>query len=126
MDGAAGADGESSYDKRSTTRDNAVNSTTEFRETAPGGVQKLHVGIMIDNGGAVKFDTNEISDWVAAATGIDEQRGDTVRVSAMPFDTSTQDALAKELEQAAAADAAAKRNAMLRDGALIQIGRAHV
>ncbi|MDT0200803.1 flagellar basal-body MS-ring/collar protein FliF [Nocardioides sp. AE5] len=109
----------SSYSKESTTRDNAVNSTTEFRETAPGGVQSMHVGVMIDNRAAMALDTNEINQWVVAATGIDAERGDTVRVSAMPFDRSAEEAMQAELDAAAAADAADRRNDLIRDVALV-------
>src|SRR5690606_27076353 len=46
-------------------------------------------------------------------------RGDTLRVSAMPFDRSAEEALADELAAAAKADADAKQMDMLRDGALV-------
>ena len=53
-----------------------------------------------------------------AAAGIDATRGDTIAVSAMPFDTSAAKAAQQALNAAAAADQSAKQMSLIRTGAL--------
>src|SRR5690606_29709695 len=111
--------GDSAYEKESITRDNAVDSTVEFRETAPGGVKSLAIGAILDARVAGTLDIAEVRKSIAAATGIDKARGDTLRVSVMPFDRSAEEAMEAELAAAAKADKDAKQMDMLRDGALV-------
>lgn len=118
MDGALGADGDAAYEKESVTRDNAVDTTHEIRETAPGGVRSLAIGVTIDSRVAGTLDLTEVRKNIAAATGIDRARGDSLRVSTMPFDRSAEEAMNAELEAAEAADAAARRNAIYKNVAL--------
>lgn len=111
--------GDSAYEKEAVTRDNAVDSVVEFRETAPGGVKSLAIGAILDANVAGTLDVAEVRKSIAAATGIDKARGDTLRVSVMPFDRSAEEAMEAELAAAAKAERDAKRMDMLRDGALV-------
>lgn len=116
MDPAAGAaGGDSSYDNSSRTRDNAVDETVERRETAPGAVNSLHIAVILDATSAQAVQPEVVEDAIASAVGIDAQRGDTIEVTALPFDRSAQDAAAKELADAAAAAAADRKNSLLRN-----------
>ncbi|MFC6288141.1 flagellar basal-body MS-ring/collar protein FliF [Nocardioides sp. GCM10027113] len=115
--GAGGASG--SYEKESVTRDNAVNRTVEQRENSPGSVESLHTAVVIDSNAPIKIDPLEVEDIVADAIGIDPQRGDTVQVSALPFDRTAEEAAAAALEKAEAADKTARQLEMLRNGGLI-------
>jgi flagellar M-ring protein FliF len=112
----AGADG--SYDNTSTVRENGVDKVVEQAETAPGSVESLHAAVVVDVNSPVAVDANEIDDLVSSAIGLDTERGDTIATSVVPFDTSVEDANAAALEEAQAAEAAANRDAWIRNGAL--------
>ncbi|HET9423566.1 MAG TPA: flagellar basal-body MS-ring/collar protein FliF [Nocardioides sp.] len=106
--------GESAYEKESKTQDNAVNSEVERRETAPGAIENLHVGVVLDAAAARAIDPEEISTLVAATVGIDPKRGDTVSVSSLPFDRTAEEAAAEELAAAEKDAAAASRWKQIR------------
>ncbi|WP_224766197.1 flagellar basal-body MS-ring/collar protein FliF [Nocardioides campestrisoli] len=110
--------GEGAYNKETTTEDNAVNQVVETREAAPGGVESLHIGIALDANAPVKVSAGDVRDLIAAAIGEDLDRGDTIEVATLAFDRSAEEAAQQELEAAAAADAKAARNEMLRNGGL--------
>lgn len=114
--GAGGGDG--SYNNSSTVRENGIDKVVEQSETAPGSVEQLHAAVVIDTNSKVAVDASEIDALVSSAIGIVPDRGDTIETSSVPFDTTAEDANAAALEQAKAADALAKRNAWLRNGAL--------
>jgi flagellar M-ring protein FliF len=98
-----GADNGSSYTKESQTSDNAVETTVEHRETAPGAVNSLHVGVVLDTAAAKNVNAADVQSLIAATVGIDPQRGDTVEVSTMAFDRTADEAAAAELAAAAKA-----------------------
>ena len=110
--------GASNYVKESTTEDNAVGSTVEHRETAPGSINSLHVGVVLDAAATRTIDPNEVRSLISAAVGIDPKRGDTVQVSSMIFDRTADKAAAAELAQAAAADKRAKTIETLRNAGI--------
>lgn len=107
----AGGEGNGNYRKNSVTEDNAVNSVVERRESAPGGVNSLHIGVALDQNAPVKVGDGRIRDLIAAAIGENLERGDTVEVTTLPFDRSAQDAAAEEL---AAAEEAARQDAFFK------------
>lgn len=107
------------YSKSSTTRDNAVNKVVEHRETAPGAVRSLHVGVVLDSAAARNVDPVTIENLIAATVGIVEDRGDTVQVSTMAFDRTGEAAAAEELAAAEAAAAKAAKMDLYRNIGLI-------
>ncbi|MGB7981816.1 MAG: flagellar basal-body MS-ring/collar protein FliF [Candidatus Nanopelagicales bacterium] len=111
--------GANEYSKKSSTSDNVMNTTVEEREAAPGGVESLHVGVVLDSAAPNGVNSMEVETLVASALGIDAQRGDTVQVSAMPFDRSVEEANAEKLAAAAAEEGSAKMMSMLRTGLLV-------
>ena len=115
--GVAG-NGNSQYEKSSATQDNAVDTTVEHRETAPGSVRNLHVGVVLDAATARNINPSEIQSLVASAVGIDPNRGDTVQVSSLPFDRSGEKAAKAELAAAQKADASAKQWSLIRNSGL--------
>lgn len=117
--GTAGGTGDSQYEKTSETSDNAVDTKVEHRETAPGGVRNLHVGVVLDAATARTIDPAEIQNLIASAIGIDAKRGDTVQVSTLPFDRSGEKAAKAELAAAAKADASAKQWTLIRNSGLV-------
>jgi flagellar M-ring protein FliF len=110
--GAAGAD--SRYEKTKRTVNNSVNKVTEVRKSAPGAVRKLNVAVLLDTRTAGTVDPAQVQALVTSAAGVDAARGDTIQVSAMPFDDSAEQDAAAELAEAKAAEAAAARNSMLK------------
>jgi flagellar M-ring protein FliF len=90
--------GDGQYESTTDTRNNAVGLVTETRESAPGNVRKLSVSVLLDSTTAGGLDTAQIEKLVASAVGLDTQRGDTIAVTALPFDQTA----AEQAEQAAA------------------------
>ena len=116
--GATGAGGKSSYVKESTTSDNAVETTIEHRETAPGSVNSLHVGVVLDSGAAQPINATDVQDLISATVGINPNRGDTVQVTTMPFDRTVDKAAAAELAAAAEAAKTQQMWTMARNGGI--------
>ena len=117
--GTAGGSGNSQYEKSSETSDNAVDTTVEHRETAPGSVRNLHVGVVLDAATARGIDPTEIQGLVASTIGIDPKRGDTVQVSTLPFDRSAEKSAKAELAAAKKADASAQQWTLIRNSGLV-------
>ena len=117
--GTTGSGANSKYAKNSETSDNAVNTTVETREAAPGSVRNLHVGVVLDAATARKIDPNQIQTLIASAVGIDPKRGDTVQVDTLPFDRSAEKTAKSDLAAATKADASAARMSLYRNAGLI-------
>lgn len=114
MDPTTTTGGASKYDKTTKTSDNAIDTTVEEREVAPGGVNSLHVGIVLDSQ-ATQVPPNQIRALISNAVGIQPNRGDTVMVSAVPFDRTAVETAKKELDAAAAADKKAQTLTLYRN-----------
>ena len=108
----------STYDKKATTEDNAIDKTVEQREAAPGDVRSLHVGVVIDTRSLGASTPQDVQALVASALGINAKRGDTVTVTTMPFDRSQEKAAAAALAAAKAADAKAATTSMIKTGGI--------
>lgn len=83
-----GEGGESEYRRDEATREFGVNREVVRTTSAPGDVERLSVAIVMDNGaltGASVPPIQEIETLVGAALGLDEERGDEVAVSMLPF-----------------------------------------
>jgi flagellar M-ring protein FliF len=115
----SGAAGNGQYESSSETRQNAVGMVTETRKSAPGNVRRLSVSVLLDANMAQGIDTAQVQQMVANAVGLDTQRGDSMAVTALPFDTTA----AKQAEQAMAeAGAVEKKNeyfSMGKTGAIV-------
>ena len=110
----AAADGEATDDGYSNTtadRVNAINKVTEVRTIPSGTLVKQSVSIAIDEAAAEGISTSKIEELVAAAAGIDTERGDAVAVQVVAF------AAAANAETAGAAlDAAKQAESQAADG----------
>ncbi len=96
-----------SYNKSSSTANNAVGSTVETRTGAAGAVKRLTVAVLVNSKAAAgAVSPTQISALVANAVGLDAARGDTIQVTPLAFDTSA--AAAADAAAAAAADAKSK------------------
>lgn len=120
MDSFGSADqGESSYVKKSGTADNAIDKVVEHRETAPGALNSMNVGVVIDSAAAMAIDANEVQDLIASTVGINKKRGDTVQVSVMPFDRTADEANAAALAAAAEAARSERMWTMIRNAGIV-------
>jgi flagellar M-ring protein FliF len=118
-DAAANAGGgDSTYNKESSTANNAVGKTTEVIQGAPGGLNRLTVSVVMDDAVAGNLNQQEIRDLVGNAVGLDEARGDDITVASLPFDTTAADQAAAEMEAAREAEASAEMWSMIRTGGI--------
>jgi flagellar M-ring protein FliF len=113
--------GTGQYTNSNTTRNNLVNETNEVRRNAPGQIKKLNVAVLLDSTTAGTLDAAEVQQLVSAAAGINTARGDTIAVSAMPFDTSAAEAAQDALAASAAAEKTAQQNTMIKIGAMVAV-----
>lgn len=104
----------------STTEDvtNAVNKSTEVTKAAPGAVERQSVAVAVDTAAAAGMDMADLSAMVAAAAGIDPERGDTIAVQSMAFDTSQAQSAQEALAAADAAAEAAAGQSFVRQAAI--------
>jgi flagellar M-ring protein FliF len=91
------------YIRSQSTKNNSVNETVTKTETAPGGVKRMTVAVVLDAKTAGALNPERIQQLVANAVGLDTTRGDTVQVDTLPFDTTAAAAASKELAAAASA-----------------------
>lgn len=110
-----GEEGSGAYRNEATVRNNAVNKVTEILESAPGDVRKQSVSVVVSDEAAASIDVADLEEMVAAAAGIDVERGDVVAVSKMQFDTTAAETAQVALEEAAQAEKAAATKSMYID-----------
>lgn len=116
--GGDGADGSGSYESTTEDRTNAVNKTTERVQQGPGAIERQSVAVVLDEKAAAPIDLAELRDTIAAAAGIDAERGDTVAVQAVPFDTTQAEAAGEALAAADAAAKAAEQRSLIQQAAI--------
>lgn len=105
-----GDDTDTQYRLDEAQRNYAVNRVVEEIRAAPGSVEKLSVAVLVDEEAVSATEMAQIEEVVAAAAGIDVERGDSVAVSRIAFDTSVADQAA---EERAAAEEAEDRESMM-------------
>ena len=113
--GPATEDDNGSYLKETAVRNNAVNKVTSVQETAPGSVKRQSVSVVVSKEAAASLNMGELEQMVAAAAGLDEERGDVVSVSRMEFDSTAAETAHEALTQAVAEERAAATKAMYID-----------
>jgi flagellar M-ring protein FliF len=94
------ADGGGEYRKETAVNNNAVNKVTETLESAPGNVKRQSVSVVVSDEAAAGLDMADLQMMVAAAAGVDDERGDVVSVNRMAFDTTTAETAQVALEAA--------------------------
>lgn len=103
-----------SYESESRITNYEINERIEQHVYAPGDVKRLSVSLLVDQN-TDEDSLIQIREAVAAAIGFDEERGDTINVSAINFDRSLEAAA----EEARAAQEAAERREFYIYGGLI-------
>jgi flagellar M-ring protein FliF len=119
--GGTSSTGTGQYENSNTVRNNAVNQTEEVRKGAPGKVDRLSVAVLLDSTTAGTVNAAQIQQLVSAAAGVDPTRGDTVAVSAMPFNTSAAQQAQAALTASTVADASAKQMSLLKTGVMVLV-----
>jgi len=97
-----GESGESTYSRTEETTNYEIDETREKQILAPGRLQRLHTAVVINSkdNNLSEAQIRQIEETVAAAIGYQEERGDSISVSAMDFDTSHIEAALEDWEKA--------------------------
>ncbi|GLY03260.1 MULTISPECIES: flagellar basal-body MS-ring/collar protein FliF [Actinoplanes] len=114
-----GAGSTGQYANKNEVRNRQLNKSVEKRMKAPGGINQLHVSVLLDSTVAGGVNANQVQDLLSTAAGIDPARGDSIAVAAMPFDTTAAEAAKSSLDAAIAADKAAKQRTLIQTAVLI-------
>ncbi|MGX6607782.1 flagellar basal-body MS-ring/collar protein FliF [Micromonosporaceae bacterium Da 78-11] len=110
--------GPGQYENSQSVKNNALNEIQKTSKSAPGSIKKLNVAVLLDSTVAGTVDPAQVQQLVSAAAGIDATRGDTIAVSAMPFDTSAAQAAQNALTASAAAEQSAKQMSVIKTATL--------
>ncbi|NQW89085.1 flagellar M-ring protein FliF [Curtobacterium sp. VKM Ac-2861] len=103
---ATSGTGDDGYTNESATKNNAVDHTTETTQIPSGSLDRQTISVALNSKADAVQNANlqSINDLVSAAAGVDQNRGDQVKVAMMDFDTSGADQAAKALEAQQKAD----------------------
>lgn len=110
---AAGDDG---YSNTTVDRVNAIDKVTEVRTIPAGALVRQSVSIAIDSEAAAGMSASTIESLVAAAAGIDEERGDAITVELVAFAAGTGETAAAALDAAKAASAEESMRQLIQTG----------
>ncbi|WP_138760344.1 flagellar basal-body MS-ring/collar protein FliF [Modestobacter altitudinis] len=113
-----GGTGDSTYDKSSTTSNNAVGKTVTTTEGAVGTVDRLTVSVAMDSATAGGVDQVQLQNLVSNAVGLDTARGDAITVANMAFDQTAAKQAAADLEAAQAAEKSAQMWSLVKTGGI--------
>jgi flagellar M-ring protein FliF len=119
--GSGSSSGPGQYENSTSTKNNALNEVTKQIQSAPGGIQSLHIAVLLDSATAGSVDPTQIQQVLSSAAGIDPTRGDTIAVSALPFDTSAAKSAQSALTASATAATQAKQMSLIKTGALAAV-----
>jgi flagellar M-ring protein FliF len=116
VEGSIAASGTNDYSHTEKTNESVISSTIERSATAPGTVQRLTAAAIVDEALDPAPDPQQIERLIAAAIGIDEERGDSVEVQTMKMPTE------EEAVSAAREELVEKAATPIADYARIGIG----
>lgn len=81
--GTAGGDG--TYTSDSSTKTNAINKVTQTTDIPAGEIRRQTVSVVVNSDVVKDLDSKTLSSMVAAAAGVDSERGDDVSVELVSF-----------------------------------------
>ena len=113
-----GGGGAGTYSHSTNTQDNAVGMVTETRNSAPGNVRRLSVAVLLDSSTAKNVDLAQVQKLVSSAVALDAKRGDTIAVSALPFDQTAADKAKQAEATASKAETQAQLMSMAKTGGM--------
>ncbi|WP_166980610.1 flagellar basal-body MS-ring/collar protein FliF [Paramicrobacterium fandaimingii] len=114
--GVPGGGNNGNYEATETTRNNAVNKSTEKTTTPAGAINRQTVSVAVDSDAAENVDLGQIQNLVTTAAGIDTARGDDVTVALVSFSETDANAAKEALQAAKDAAAADRMSAIIRTG----------
>lgn len=100
------------------TRNYDVPTVEQKTIKAPGSVKRLTTSVAL-NGNVDNATKTSIRNLAISAIGYDTNRGDTISVEAIPFDTTAQDNAKKDLDAMQSAEKTAQRNKYIMAGAIL-------
>lgn len=103
--------GATDYSKADADRNYALDRIVEQTTDVPGTVTQLNVAVLVDETALTEEQATAIEEMVSTAAGINADRGDRIKVTRLPFDTSGTEAA----DEAAKTEAAAASKAQLMD-----------
>lgn len=88
------------YERKESTKNYEINEENQKIVASPGSIRRLTVAVLVSDE-ITELQQEGLLRAVSSAAGINEERGDTISVELMPFNTDLQDRLAEEarLEQ---------------------------
>jgi len=113
-----GGSGDSTYNKDSSTTNNAVGKTVTTTDGAVGTIDRLTVSVVMDSAKAGGVDQTQLQSLVSNAVGLDTARGDAITVASMAFDTTAAEQAAADLKAADAAEKSAQMWSMVKTGGI--------
>jgi|GEM_PF-92515 len=111
-----GENGGGDYLNESASKTNAVDKVVENTSIPAGQVRKQSISVAIDSAAAGSVNVNALSNLISSAAGVDSQRGDTLAVELVPFNTQAAQDAAAALAAADAAAEAARQQELIRGG----------
>lgn len=114
----AGEQGDGSYSSTSTDVTNPINKATEVVTSGPGALERQSVSVAVDEVAAKDLDMAALTGAISAAAGIVTERGDTLSVQKMAFDTTRQEAAEQALAAADEERATAQRTSLVEKAAI--------
>lgn len=113
-----GNEGAGEYRRETETVNNPYDTVREELTTAPGSVRRQSISVVVSNAAGAAIDLRELEAAVAAAAGVDAERGDVVNVSRMTFDTATAEQAQAALAEAEEQMQAAEQRELIKQGAI--------
>ncbi len=89
-----GGQGQSEYQRREVNNTFDASRSVERVVRTPGGIRRLSVGVVVNDGTVTAAQLENLRQVVAAAAGIDPNRGDTLTVTTLPFQPRPEEAAA--------------------------------
>ncbi len=86
------------YERKESTRNYEINEENQKIIASPGSIRRLTVAVLVSDE-ITELQQEGLLRAVASAAGINEDRGDTISVEPMPFNTDAKDRLAEEARQ---------------------------
>lgn len=95
---AEGSTANAEYERKESTRNYEINEENQKIIASPGSIRRLTVAVLV-NDTVTDLQREGLLRAVSSAAGINEERGDTISVEPLPFNTDVQDRLAEEARQ---------------------------
>jgi len=110
--------GAGEYRRETETVNNPVSTVREELTTAPGSVRRQSVSVVVSEDAGRNLNLGQLEAAVAAAAGVDPERGDVVSVTRMAFDTTTAERAREALAEVEEREAAERTTELIRSGAI--------